>query len=1199
MSIISIQRDTNNNLSIVRLTVSDTLATVSSGNYILNNQSKINDLNSGLWQWFTSDLVLVAASNGNGFFEFTNSTFSTLTAVGGGAGNVTFTGDTGTPFAGSSVTLSGNSTGLTFNASSPDLTLGGILNGAHGGTGIANTGKTINLGSPTSGFVLTSDSGGNATWQANTGSADIHTIDGDSGSITGTTVTVYANNAALNSGSSVSFVNSGTVSTLNVTDNNSNTIIGLNSGVLSNSAIQCVSLGANTLTSITDDQFLVAIGYSALQFANDSEKNVAIGSYSLNTLVSGGDNTAIGDRCGLNLASGNFNVLFGSSTAVNYTGTESSNIIICNPGVLGESNVMRLGTSGSSNFQVSTTFIAGINGNTLSGTPLMVTIDSSTDQLGVQAIPAGISTINGDTGSITGTTVTIHTNNSALNCGASVEFVNSGSISTLNVTDGNFNTIIGNTAGNLGLTGGVNTGFGAFSLTASTSGNRNAAFGCNSLQASSTDSDNSGFGYGSLNACNGGGGNCALGSTSLESLSSGNFNLAAGFHSGSALVGAESSNIYLNSVGVISESHCLRIGAGTGTANQQLSTSFISGINGNTVGSAMMVTIDSATDQLGVLSLPTGVIANIAGDSGSITGSNVTIFANNVSNNCGSSIKFVNSGTTSQLNVADGNNNVMFGRNAGNLTVSGASNSAFGFGALNSVQGGSSNSAFGLNALNSLTSGSDNMAIGQSCLTSLQSGIWNVAVGLLSGASITTGSYNLFFGVLAGATNTLSDSSNIYFQHNGNVGESNTLRVGTVTGTGSQQLSRAFISGINGNTLGGTPLMVTIDSATDQLGVQSISPVSITITGDTGSISGSSLTIFSNQSTVNSGSSVSFNNTGSVSTLNVTDSNSNTIIGNGSGNTTISGGDNIGLGQSVLSSLTMGFENVAIGNNALKSTMTGVSCTAIGWSALTSFLTGNSNIAIGRQALFSLTAANFNTAIGDLALTNSVTDPNNTGIGANALQGVNGGSDNTAIGYAAGPSVVTGSYNCYFGSNSGAANSGAESSNICVNSSGATGESNTLRLGMGTGIGTQQLSTAFISGINGNTVSSARLVTIDSSTDQLGTIPIPAVFTWSDQSSPFTASSDNGYFITAALTVTLPASPVQGDQIDIVADVAGVGSVIVLANTGQFIRVGAGISSSAGNASNTSIGDTLQLVYRAASTTWVNVGAPQGSWILT
>ena len=61
---------------------------------------------------------------------------------------------------------------------------GSVLLGQYGGTGVANTGLTINLGSPTTGYVLTSDSSGNASWAANPGTGSIITLNGNSGSAT-------------------------------------------------------------------------------------------------------------------------------------------------------------------------------------------------------------------------------------------------------------------------------------------------------------------------------------------------------------------------------------------------------------------------------------------------------------------------------------------------------------------------------------------------------------------------------------------------------------------------------------------------------------------------------------------------------------------------------------------------------------------------------------------------------------------------------------------------------------------------------------------------------------------------------------------------------------------------------------------------------------------------------------------------------
>lgn len=79
----------------------------------------------------------------------------------------TIDGDSGSATPSSGIlTISGGSTGLTFTGASHTVSLGGIATGAIGGTGHANTGLTINLGSGSSGYLLTSDSSGNATWAA-------------------------------------------------------------------------------------------------------------------------------------------------------------------------------------------------------------------------------------------------------------------------------------------------------------------------------------------------------------------------------------------------------------------------------------------------------------------------------------------------------------------------------------------------------------------------------------------------------------------------------------------------------------------------------------------------------------------------------------------------------------------------------------------------------------------------------------------------------------------------------------------------------------------------------------------------------------------------------------------------------------------------------------------------------------------------
>lgn len=82
------------------------------------------------------------------------------------------------------ITLGGTPATALLQAASITMGWTGTLSGARGGTGVANTGLTINLGSGSTGYVLTSDSSGNATWQAVSASGAITTIQGNSGTAT-------------------------------------------------------------------------------------------------------------------------------------------------------------------------------------------------------------------------------------------------------------------------------------------------------------------------------------------------------------------------------------------------------------------------------------------------------------------------------------------------------------------------------------------------------------------------------------------------------------------------------------------------------------------------------------------------------------------------------------------------------------------------------------------------------------------------------------------------------------------------------------------------------------------------------------------------------------------------------------------------------------------------------------------------------
>jgi hypothetical protein len=462
------------------------------------------------------------------------------------------------------------------------------------GTQLLNTTAT-----GTSGQILTSQGSGLPPIYADaTGGGGITTINVDqSGSVTGSTIDLFANSGSANAGSSVNFIAvSGTEIDLQVTDPYDNTIIGLASGNGSITGSQNTSVGWLNYTALTSGSDNTALGITALRFLVDGNLNTAIGAGTLSSITSGVGNTALGFGSGPGSGDVSQNIFIGQQAGLNYAGGEANNILIGTyqlGGTVGEANTLRIGNgTGSSIGQLSQAYVAGINGVTLGGTPLFVTIDPTTDQLGVTSGGGGGGvTINCDVGSATGSTLALYAHTGFALAGSSVAFIGGVTEIDLQMTDINDNTMIGSSAGNSTMSGANNTAVGNNSLLNLTSGISNTAMG--------------NF---SLNALADGSNNVSIGNNSGSVLVSGSDNTCLGQFTGNNYLGAESSNILIGSnvVGTPGESFTLRIGAGTGDSSAgQLSQAFIAGINGVTLGGTPnVVTIDPATDQLGVAALP-------------------------------------------------------------------------------------------------------------------------------------------------------------------------------------------------------------------------------------------------------------------------------------------------------------------------------------------------------------------------------------------------------------------------------------------------------------------------------------------------------------------------------------------------------------------------------------------------------------------
>jgi hypothetical protein len=222
----------------------------------------------------------------------------------------------------------------------------------------------------------------------------------------------------------------------------------------------------------------------------------------------------------------------------------------------------------------------------------------------------------------------------------------------------------------------------------------------------------------------------------------------------------------------------------------------------------------------------------------------------------------------------------------------------------------------------------------------------------------------------------------------------------------------------------------------------------------------------------------------------------NTATGNAALFNNTTGTGNTATGISALQNNTGGGFNTANGNGALLSNTTGNNNTATGTGSLAANTASNDNTATGFQALFSNTGDG-NTATGSQALTSNTTGINNTANGFQALfhntdgtdntaigiQSLfdNTGSSNTAIGHSAFINKSTGDGNIALGNFAGGLlNTGSH--NIYIGNSGATNESNTIRIGTA---GTQ--TKTFIAGIRDVTLGGALPVLIDA-VGQLGTM---------------------------------------------------------------------------------------------------------------
>lgn len=136
-------------------------------------------------------------------------------------------------------------------------------------------------------------------------------------------------------------------------------------------------------------QWDVCIGSAVYPSAANFSKNNAIGYKARNAAGNDDSVTSLGYEAVKNASGVCFwNVSIGSGVGSTYTagGTERHNLLISNAGTASENHACHIGTSGTGDNQVSSCYIAGINGVTVSGG--IAVYQKSDDQLGTSTSSA-------------------------------------------------------------------------------------------------------------------------------------------------------------------------------------------------------------------------------------------------------------------------------------------------------------------------------------------------------------------------------------------------------------------------------------------------------------------------------------------------------------------------------------------------------------------------------------------------------------------------------------------------------------------------------------------------------------------------------------------------------------------------------------------------------------------------------------------
>lgn len=407
------------------------------------------------------------------------------------------------------------------------------------------------------------------------------------------------------------------------------------------------------------------VGHGAMQLSSGSTNCTALGA------------DALYDCSGIN------NIGIGAASGLQYSGTESNNIVIDSPGVVGDNQTIRIGDSQTK------CFIKGIYQSTGAGASEVVTVDTD-GQLSSTVITPGLSYGTADYG-----TLLVYKSPTEL-ATTFLSYQNPGGISPNlslpSLPSNPFINCITNHSAYLGMynggnfSGSFNTSVGGSSMSAHTLGGSNTSIGSFSLFNKTT-----------------GDSNTSLGSNCLQNLLTGNNNIGLGVSAGNSYTSNESNNIIIGNSGVINDSGAIRIGTNT-QDKCFISREFKS--NNQTLR-----------------------IGNLAGNSMSDT--------NSTSGN-------VLVGNQTCTSIVSQTGITAVGAFAGRYHT-GQQTVAVGYGALSNGSG-QNMVVMGFNACGGTTTSSGTVGIGSQCGSSLTSGINNTIIGNSAGGVLATGSGNIYIG---------------------------------------------------------------------------------------------------------------------------------------------------------------------------------------------------------------------------------------------------------------------------------------------------------------------------------------------------------------------------------------------------------------------------------------------------------------------